>query len=493
MQTAFAGPLRIKQRLGTLDPKTLAGTDLELAAAFREKPAVHRFPGSMAARVQELAAYVTEEYGGDAARLWTEAGDGDDLRARICGAAGLRRDEGQDARCSARKAIRRFGGAGDRAGTPHAGRCQIAAGPRRLSGREAGAQGSAAREGCQIEIRTLTDGGQPAEETARALADWIGAAQRTLDIAIYDLRLPDALAKTVVGALTGAADRGVDVRLAYNLDHPDAVPVPPPPETNPELVESLPFPTVAIPGVPDLMHHKYVVRDAESVWTGSTNWTGDSWTREENVIVTVESPELASHYHQNFEELWTLRTCPEDRQGRYRTDRRRESARAGVVLPGPRREARPPHREGDRNSRPRGPDRVAGDQLGADPGHTRRRWPPTAASTSPASSTARRSSRCCGSGRERQRRVEGAASPNRARRAPFSGKNSTPYGPGTVHDYMHAKVTVADDLVFVGSFNLSHSGELNAENVLEIADPALAERLAGFVDEIRGKYPAIAL
>ena len=58
---------------------------------------------------------------------------------------------------------------------------------------------------------------------------------------------------------------------------------------------------------------------------------------------------------------------------------------------------------------------------------------------------------------------------------------------------MHAKVTVADDVVFVGSFNLSHSGELNAENVLEIADPALAERLAAFVDEIRGKYPAIAL
>ena len=75
----------------------------------------------------------------------------------------------------------------------------------------------------------------------------------------------------------------------------------------------------------------------------------------------------------------------------------------------------------------------------------------------------------------------------------LSGKRSTPYGPGTVHDYMHAKVTVADDLVFVGSFNLSHSGELNAENVLEIADPALAERLVGFVDEIRGKYPAIAL
>jgi phosphatidylserine/phosphatidylglycerophosphate/cardiolipin synthase-like enzyme len=54
---------------------------------------------------------------------------------------------------------------------------------------------------------------------------------------------------------------------------------------------------------------------------------------------------------------------------------------------------------------------------------------------------------------------------------------------------MHAKVTVADDVVFVGSFNLSHSGELNAENVLEIGDPSLADRLAAFVDEIRARYP----
>src|SRR4029078_9069730 len=58
-------------------------------------------------------------------------------------------------------------------------------------------------------------------------------------------------------------------------------------------------------------------------------------------------------------------------------------------------------------------------------------------------------------------------------KAPCSGKHSTPYAPGAVHDYMHAKVTVADDTVFLGSFNLSHSGELNAENVLEIADGSL--------------------
>jgi uncharacterized HhH-GPD family protein len=81
VQTAFSGPLKIKQRIGTLDPHTLAATDLE--PAFREKPAVHRFPGNMAKRVRELAAVVDEEYGGDASRLWTEAKDGADLRKRI--------------------------------------------------------------------------------------------------------------------------------------------------------------------------------------------------------------------------------------------------------------------------------------------------------------------------------------------------------------------------------------------------------------------------
>ncbi len=71
----------------------------------------------------------------------------------------------------------------------------------------------------------------------------------------------------------------------------------------------------------------------------------------------------------------------------------------------------------------------------------------------------------------------------------FSGKRSTPYGSGPVHDFMHAKVTVADDVVFTGSFNLSRSGERNAENVLEIHDAALADRLAAYVDEVRARYP----
>jgi uncharacterized HhH-GPD family protein len=87
VQQAFAGPLRIKQRVGTLDPKVLAQTDLE--PAFREKPAVHRFPGSMAKRVQELAAYIAEEYDGAASRIWSEARNGDDLRARLAALPGF--------------------------------------------------------------------------------------------------------------------------------------------------------------------------------------------------------------------------------------------------------------------------------------------------------------------------------------------------------------------------------------------------------------------
>ena len=82
--TAFTGPLKIKQRLGTLDAGELAAIEPErLEAAFREKPAVHRFPGTMATRVQELARTVESDYDGDASRLWTDATDADDLRHRI--------------------------------------------------------------------------------------------------------------------------------------------------------------------------------------------------------------------------------------------------------------------------------------------------------------------------------------------------------------------------------------------------------------------------
>jgi uncharacterized HhH-GPD family protein len=88
--TAFTGPLKIKQRLGTIDPRKLAGMDpAQLEAAFREKPAVHRFPGTMAVRVQDLARHVVDEYGGRAERIWTDAADAHELKRRLAALPGF--------------------------------------------------------------------------------------------------------------------------------------------------------------------------------------------------------------------------------------------------------------------------------------------------------------------------------------------------------------------------------------------------------------------
>jgi uncharacterized HhH-GPD family protein len=82
--TAFSGPQKLTERIGNLDAATIASMDpAELEAAFRQRPAIHRFPGAMAKRVQELCAVIEDEYGGDASRVWTEAADAADLRERI--------------------------------------------------------------------------------------------------------------------------------------------------------------------------------------------------------------------------------------------------------------------------------------------------------------------------------------------------------------------------------------------------------------------------
>jgi uncharacterized HhH-GPD family protein len=87
VQKAFAGPLVLRERLGSLDAATLASADLE--PVFRERPAIHRFPGAMAERVRALAEHVRDAYDGDAARVWTDAGDADELRANLAGLPGF--------------------------------------------------------------------------------------------------------------------------------------------------------------------------------------------------------------------------------------------------------------------------------------------------------------------------------------------------------------------------------------------------------------------
>ena len=346
-----------------------------------------------------------------------------------------------------------------------------------------------------VEVTTLTDGGQPADEVANALAAFIGASQTTLEVAIYDINLPEPTGKIVRDAFTAAHERGVAIRLAYNADYRFEAPlVPPPPTTVPAFVEAFPFATQAIPGIPDLMHHKYVVRDRAAVWTGSTNWTIDSWTREENILVTVSSPALAAHYLEDFEQLWT--TLQVSRSGKTDTL---------PVAPGIAAWFCPGHGEklarriAHAISSAQRRVRIASPVISSAPvlealAHVVAAGKIDLAGVVDATQIAE----VLHQWHENQTEsgIPSAKAPllrEALTRAPFSGKVTTPYAPGSVHDYMHAKVTVADDTVFVGSFNLSHSGEMNAENVLEIADAGIADECAAFIDSVRGRYPAVSL
>jgi phosphatidylserine/phosphatidylglycerophosphate/cardiolipin synthase-like enzyme len=342
-----------------------------------------------------------------------------------------------------------------------------------------------------VEVRTLTDGGQPAEDTANALAAFVSTAEKTLEVAVYDVNLPAPACSAVHDAFTAANDRGVAIRFAYNVDYrKDTPPVPPPPQTVPEFVEAFPFPTAAIPGVPDLMHHKYVVRDGAAVWTGSTNWTVDSWTREENVIVTVDSPALAARYLQDFEQLWTTRQV--SRSGKVDTAPVDGGVRAWFC---PGRGEKLAHRIAKAIGSAQRRVRIASPVISSAPilgtlAQVASDGKVDLAGVVDATQIAEVLQQWH---ENRNADWKGPLLRASLSRAPFSGKVSTPYGPGTVHDYMHAKVTVADDTVFVGSFNLSHSGELNAENVLELTDAGIADQLAAFIDGVRARYPAVAV
>jgi phosphatidylserine/phosphatidylglycerophosphate/cardiolipin synthase-like enzyme len=341
-----------------------------------------------------------------------------------------------------------------------------------------------------IEVITLTDGGQKADDIARRLAAFLGAAKTSLDLALYDIRLPDPTGSIVADQLREAEKRGVATRLLYNVDTGRPSELHPPPRTRPEILAELPIDARPVPGIPDLMHHKYAVRDAQAVWTGSANWTVDSWTRQENVIAIVSNPEVASRFRRNFEELWNDNDVA--RSGRVDPDpvdvdgvrvtawftpghgeelsqriataigsaRRRVRIASPVITSGPilGTLAELAGKGGrDIAGVVDGPQTATVFKQWRDNGHTAWKIPLLAA-------------------------ILG--------KLPFSAKPSTPWTPELdVHDFMHCKLTVADDVVFLGSFNLSRSGEENAESVLEIHDPSLAERLAGFVDQVRGRYP----
>jgi len=344
-----------------------------------------------------------------------------------------------------------------------------------------------------IDVRTLTDGGQTAEAVAGWIAEFIRGARRTLDLAQYDFHLGDSTAPIVAAAFRDALARGVAIRIVYDVDSNIPVPVPPPPEPDTRFIASLGVQSRAIAGIPDLMHHKYAVRDGATVWTGSLNWTDDSFSRQENVVAIVHSELLARAFALNFEELWTKDAVA----ATGKVEPRRVEIGATEVRPWftPGFGEEIAHRiaravgKAKRRVRLLSPVLTSGPVLGtlAEAAHDGRvdlagcldatqmqdvlkQWGATGSVTW-------------------KLPLLLAVVPGR-----FSGKPSTPWNrSGGPHDFMHAKVLVADDTVFLGSYNLSRSGEMNAENVLEIEDAPLADRMTAFADQVRAAYPAMTL
>jgi phosphatidylserine/phosphatidylglycerophosphate/cardiolipin synthase-like enzyme len=236
------------------------------------------------------------------------------------------------------------------------------------------------------------------------------------------------------------------------------------------------------------MHHKYVIRDGTDVWTGSLNWTNDSWTRQENVIAIVHSEAIAKAYRIDFDQL--LSTHDVEKTG-FVDPRWDDGVRAWFT---------PGHGE-DLSSRIAKMIRRSKQRV---------RICSPVITTGPVLGTLAQViadgkldlAGCVDVTQIREVIHQWTTNQNvswklplleQVMAGPFSGKESTPYGAGTVHDFMHAKVCVCDDTTFVGSFNLSRSGEKNAENVLEIEDAAIADRLAAFVDEVRARYPRVTI
>jgi phosphatidylserine/phosphatidylglycerophosphate/cardiolipin synthase-like enzyme len=243
------------------------------------------------------------------------------------------------------------------------------------------------------------------------------------------------------------------------------------------------------------MHHKFCVRDGRDVWTGSMNWTEDSWTRQENVVVRVLGAErLAYAFTLAFEQLWDTSTV----RGSGKVEPRPVDLDGGVTV---RPWFTPGHGEAlshrvakhvgraSRRIRIASPVLTAGPLLGTLVEVVNER-------------------RCDVAGVIDDTQVDEVVGQWRTNGvsawkipllqtivtgAHLSGKPSTRWSPDAVQDVMHAKVVVADDVSFVGSYNFSRSGELNAENVLEIADHATAEALAAYVDEVRARYPLATL
>ncbi len=353
-------------------------------------------------------------------------------------------------------------------------------------------------------LRDIQHGG-PADQAgavAARLARFIAAARSTVDIAIYDFRLSDPLAQVVVGALLAAAGRGVRVRIAFDAGKPDAAGAaafagmqadPAPPGTGDWVNGHFGGTAVAVRPITapagQLMHHKYVVRDAggprAALWTGSANFTDDAWQRQENNLLTIPSPEVAAGYAADFAQLWQA----------GKIDGTGGGAAGSATVHGA----------------TVGWDFCPADGPGIDA--TLVGWVGQASTRIVVASmvlTSHPLLAALAAAIDRGVPVTGiydagqmdpiaalwAANPHdadvlahwNAVAAQLVAKHSTPYTPTGPHDFMHDKVLVVDDQLATGSYNLSANAQRNAENQLHLRDPHLVDRYLRQIRTISRAY-----
>jgi phosphatidylserine/phosphatidylglycerophosphate/cardiolipin synthase-like enzyme len=346
----------------------------------------------------------------------------------------------------------------------------------------------------------LEQGKQQAQEIGSLLADFLAQARASLHLAIYDFHLSDPVAAPVVKALHERARAGVEIRIVYDAGKPitayTAANVVPPSPATADFIRSLGPGVQSKPitgghgPVLKLMHQKFMVRDSgtstAAVWTGSANFTDDSWTLQENNIVRVDSPELATLYERDFEDLWLRGDI--DRSGCHDGGVVKADGMTLTVAFSPGEGSTIDHEIARRLSAARKRIKLcsmlitSGGILGAlgdvlhhgqvaqfDGVYDRtqmeavfRQWQGTPVAW-------------------KIRAFEEVAKH-------LAGKRSTPYSPSSRHDFMHNKALVVDDTVITGSYNLSRSATLNAENMLMITDHARAEQFGSYVDGLARKF-----
>jgi phosphatidylserine/phosphatidylglycerophosphate/cardiolipin synthase-like enzyme len=343
----------------------------------------------------------------------------------------------------------------------------------------------------------LAEGEQTADAVMARLTAFIGAAKRSIDIAAYDMRFNDALRAQLAAALAERANAGVQIRICYDGDKPVepnvAAGQDPAPAGTSAFVQSLGHPWRRIAGM-KLMHSKFIIRDRESVWTGSTNFTGDAFTFMENNVVAIDSAPLAAYYATDFEQLWEKENF--ENTGKIRT------APIALTFAG----------------------QPATAHVMFSPGCGLEIDTEIARRVRAAQRRVRICSLLINSGtligelinllRAGRVQVDGIydrtqmaevytqwqevpsnhwkipALQEIVTRAHLAGKNSTPYSPTSRHDFMHNKVLVIDDTVITGSYNFSRSAQFNAENILFIESPAVAQTYSSYIDHLIQKYRA---